>query len=99
MTPNVKLVKELTDEELEKRIQEFNYDLSNELLVRFKTVKAELTVTKVQLERAVKEAVISDKAIDDYKRLNREIIDDYVNQLERLVEAESRLAYYEGDDE
>lgn len=99
MIPNVKLVKELTDEELEKRIQEFDYELPNELLLRFKAVKMDLAEMKVQLDRAIKEAVIADKTIEDYKRLNRELIDDYTNQLEKLIEAESRLDYYEGDDE
>lgn len=99
MVLNVKLVRELTDEELEEKIQEFDYDLPNELLARFKAVKMDLAEMKVQLDRAIKEAVIADKTIEDYKRLNRELIDDYTNQLEKLIEAESRLAYYEGDDE
>ena len=95
----MKLVRELTDEELEERIQEFNYELPNELLVRFKTLKAEMEITKIQLDRAIKEAIVSDKIAENYKKLNRELIDDYTNQLEKLIEAESRLAYYEGDDE
>lgn len=98
MTPNV-MVQNLTDEELEKELYKLNFEAATEMLRRFKIVKTDLAETKTQLDRAIKEAVIADKTVEDYKRLNRELIDDYTNQLEKLIEAESRLAYYEGDDE
>ena len=98
MTPNV-MVQNLTDEELEKELYKLSFEAATEILRRFKTIKTDLAETKTQLNRAVKEATISDKIVEDFKKLNRELIDDYTNQLERLVEAESRLAYYEGDDE
>lgn len=99
MTQNLKPVERLTDEELEERIRNLDYSAAIEALKRFKDVKLDLAEMKVQLDRAIKEAVIADKTVEDYKKLNRELIDDYTNQLEKLIEAESRLAYYEGDDE
>lgn len=98
MTPNV-MVQNLTDEELEKELYKLNFEAATEMLRRFKTVKTDLAETKTQLDRAIKEAVIADKTVEDYKSLNRKLIDGYTNQLEKLIEAESRLAYYEGDDE
>lgn len=95
----MKLVKELTDEELEKRVQELNYDLSNELLLRFKTVKMDLAEMKTQLDRAIKEATISDKKCEEYKDLFREVAEQSREVFESLIECKSRLAYYEGDDE
>lgn len=95
----MKLVKELTDEELEKRVQELNYDLSNELLLRFKTVKMDLAEMKTQLDRAIKEATISDRQCNEYKDLFKEVAEKHREVVETLIECESRLAYYEGDDE
>lgn len=99
MTPNAKLVKELTDEELEKRIQEFDYELPNELLLRFKVVKMDLAEMKVQLDRAIKEAIMSDKECEEYKDLFREVAEHHREAVENLIECRSRLSYYEGDDE
>ena len=95
----MKLVRELTDEELEEKIQEFDYDLPNELLARFKAIKMDLAEMKVQLDRAIKEAIMSDKECEEYKDLFREVAECHRGAVEELIECRSRLSYYEGDDE
>lgn len=95
----MKSIRELTDEELEKRIQEFDYDLPNELLRRFKIIKEDLNETKIQLDRAIKELDISERKNFFHKEILKEINEAYLEKIGELIEAESRLAYYEGDDE
>lgn len=99
MTSNIKSVQELTDEELEKKVYELDYAAATETIKRFKAIKLDIAEMKIQLDRAIKEAVISDKIAKDYKEVNREISEAYMEKVEEFIEVKNRLAYYEGDDE
>ncbi len=54
---------------------------------------------KIQLDRAIKEALISDKECNEYKELFRDVAEKHKEAVEALIECRSRLSYYEGDDE
>lgn len=95
----MKPVERLTDEELEERICNLDYSAAMEALKRFKEIKLDLAEMKVQLDRAIKEAIMSDKECEEYKDLFREVAEHHREAVENLIECRSRLSYYEGDDE
>ena len=92
-------MEELTDEELEKKVHELDYAAAAETLIRFKNIKMDLAEMKIQLDRAIKEALISDKECNEYKELFRDVAEKHKEAVEALIECRSRLSYYEGDDE